>query len=227
MPNDFTAARQALVRSLRAEVRDHRVVDAFSKVPRERFLPADMQRFAYEDRPLPIGHDQTISQPLMTAIMAQALRLKGDEKVLEVGTGSGYQAALLSLLARQVVSVERIQDLAESASRRLWLLGYTNVRVSVAGEALGWPPEAPYDAIIVAAGAPDLPSSLIDQLAAGGVLLAPVGSRRLQELIRATKSERGLTMERLGECRFVPLISETEGWLEWEGEPGDDDAPLP
>lgn len=216
MPIDYQAARAALVRSLRAEVRDERVLAAFGRVPRERFVPADLQRFAYDDRPLPIGHEQTISQPMMVAIMAQALMLRGDEKLLEVGTGSGYQAALLSLLVREVVSVERLPALSQVAAQRLQELGYHNVRVFNAGEALGWPQEAAYDAITVAAGAPEVPSSLIDQLAQGGRMVVPVGGRRMQQLVRATKSDRGVTMERLGECRFVPLIAPGEGWPEWE-----------
>ena len=216
MPIDYQAARAALVRSLRAEVRDERVLAAFGRVPRERFVPADLQRFAYDDRPLPIGHEQTISQPMMVAIMAQALMLRGDEKLLEVGTGSGYQAALLSLLVREVVSVERLPALSQVAAQRLQELGYHNVRVFNAGDALGWPQEAAYDAITVAAGAPEVPSSLIDQLAQGGRMVIPVGGRRMQQLVRATKSDRGVTMERLGECRFVPLIAPGEGWPEWE-----------
>jgi protein-L-isoaspartate(D-aspartate) O-methyltransferase len=214
LPIDFQAAREALVRSLRAEIRDERVLAAFASVPRERFLPESLQRYAYEDRPLPIGHDQTISQPLMVAIMTQALRLRGDEKVLEVGTGSGYQAALLSLLAREVVTVERVPELADSAERRLRTLSYANVRVFIAGEELGWPAQAPYDAIIVTAGAPVVPRSLLDQLAMNGRLVAPVGGRRVQQLVRATNTDRGVTIERLGECRFVPLIAEKEGWPE-------------
>ena len=212
MPIDYQAAREALVRSLRAEIRDERVLEAFGRVPRERFVPPELQQHAYEDRPLPIGHEQTISQPLMVAIMTQALELRGDEKVLEVGTGSGYQAALLSLLASEVVSVERIPELAQAASRRLQEQGYNSVRVLTAGERLGWPEEAPYDAITVTAGAPTVPSSLVDQLAMGGRLVVPVGGRRLQELVKASRSERGVTMRRLGECRFVPLIAPSEGW---------------
>lgn len=216
MPIDYQAAREALVRSLRAEIRDERVLEAFGRVPRERFVPPELQQHAYEDRPLPIGHEQTISQPLMVAIMTQALELRGDEKVLEVGTGSGYQAALLSLLASEVVSVERIPELAQAASRRLQEQGYNSVRVLTAGERLGWPEEAPYDAITVTAGAPTVPSSLVDQLAMGGRLVVPVGGRRLQELVKASRSERGVTMRRLGECRFVPLIAPSEGWAERE-----------
>jgi protein-L-isoaspartate(D-aspartate) O-methyltransferase len=222
---DYQAAREALVRSLRVEVHDERVLAAFGQVPRERFVSAELQRYAYDDRPLPIGQGQTISQPLMVAIMTQALRLRGDERVLEVGTGSGYQAALLSLLAGEVLSVERIPKLAEAAAQRLEQLGYANVRVFVADEALGRPQEAPYDAITVTAGAPDVPSSLVDQLAMGGRLVVPVGGRRTQQLVRATKSERGLTMERLGECRFVPLIAPKEGWPEWEASEDEGEPP--
>jgi protein-L-isoaspartate(D-aspartate) O-methyltransferase len=205
-----------MVRELRREIRDERVLEAFASVPRERFVPVELQRFAYDDRPLPIGEGQTISQPLMVAIMTQALRLKGDEKVLEVGTGSGYQAALLSKLAREVVTVERVPELTASASRRLQELGYANVLVYQAGEELGRPEDAPYDAIIVTAGAPEIPQSLIDQLAMGGRMVVPAGSRRDQQLVRVTKTEAGVTLERLGECRFVPLIGGKEGWPEWE-----------
>lgn len=216
MAIDFEAAREGLVRALRGEVRDARVLDAFRRVPRERFVAEELRRYAYEDRPLPIGHGQTISQPLMVAMMTQALRLRGDERVLEVGTGSGYQCALLSLLAREVVSVERVRPLAVQASATLRELGYRNARVFVAGTALGWQDEAPYDAIIVTAGAPDVPQTLVAQLAMDGRLVAPVGGRGLQQLVRATKTDRGLMIERLGECRFVPLIAPKEGWPEWQ-----------
>jgi protein-L-isoaspartate(D-aspartate) O-methyltransferase len=216
VPIDFEAVRADMVRALRREIRDERVLEAFGRVPRERFVIPDLQRYAYEDRPLPIGEGQTISQPLMVAIMTQALMLRGDEKVLEVGTGSGYQAALLSLLAREVISVERIPELAQSAASRLKALGYDNVRVYPANDTLGWPDEAPYDAIIVTAGAPEVPRSLVDQLAMGGRMVIPVGNRRVQQLVRVTNSERGVTLERLGECRFVPLIGGKEGWPEWE-----------
>lgn len=214
MPYDFDTARANLVRSLRLEIRDERVLDAFARVPRERFVHEELQRFSYEDRPLPIGHEQTISQPLMVAIMTQALRLRGDEKVLEVGTGSGYQSAVLSLLAREVVSVERVPELAARARERLEELGYRNVHVYLAGDRLGRPEDAPYDAIIVTAGAPDVPQSLIDQLAPGGRMVIPSGGRAMQQLVRVTNADHGVTMENLGDCRFVPLISPEEGWSE-------------
>ena len=214
---DYVLAREALVRSLRRQIQDERVLKAFSSVPREHFVPEHLRRYAYDDRAIPIGRDQTISQPLMVAIMTQALKLKGDEKVLEVGTGSGYQAALLSKLAREVVSVERLPDLAQAASRRLEEVGASNVRVHESGETLGRLEDAPFDAIIVTAGAPRVPRALLDQLALGGRLVVPVGDRRVQQLVRATKSDRGVSLEKLGECRFVPLIAKREGWPEREG----------
>ena len=216
MAAEFQAEREALVRTLRAEISDERVLSAFREVPRHRFVAPEMARHAYDDRPLPIGHGQTISQPTMVAMMTQALRLTGEEKALEVGTGSGYQAAILSRLVREVISVERIPKLAGQAERVLRELGYDNVRVYVAGETLGRPEDAPYDAIVVTAGAREVPSSLIDQLAMNGRLAVPVGGRKLQQLVRATKTDRGVTLERLGECRFVPLIAPEEGWPEWE-----------
>lgn len=212
MATDSTNARDALVKSLRWEIQDERVLSAFARVPREGFVPPEMRHYAYDDRPLPIGYGQTISQPLMVAIMTQALKLKGDEKVLEIGTGSGYQAALLAELAREVVTVERVPELAERAAKVLRPLGYHRVRVHVAGEELGWSEEAPYDAIIVTAGAPRVPQSLVDQLALGGRMAIPVGGRRVQELLVVTKTERGTTITRMGECRFVPLISARDAW---------------
>ena len=214
MAIDYPAARASLVRILSKEVHDERALEAIGRVPRERFVPEPLRQHAYENRPLPIGNGQTISQPLMVALMIQALQLQGDEKLLEVGTGSGYQAALLSHLAREVVTVERVPELADSARRRLAGLGYANVRVHVAGEALGWPTDGPYDAISVTAGAPAVPRSLVDQLAMGGRMVVPVGGRRVQQLILAAKSDRGVTVERLGECRFVPLIAAKDGWPE-------------
>src|SRR3990170_4944820 len=202
----LATARQNLVRALRYEVQDERVLAAMSRVPRERFLPLELRPYAYEDRPLPIGHGQTISQPLMVAMMTAALSLRGDETVLEVGTGSGYQAAVLSHLARRVVTVERVRELAEAARRRLAELGYSNVEVHPASAVLGWPPGGPYDGIIVTAGAPRVPRALLNQLAMGGRLAVPVGDRRLQQLLLVTKTEGGLDVRRLGECRFVPLI---------------------
>ena len=152
----------------------------------------------------------------MVAMMTQALKLQGGEKVLEIGTGSGYQAAILSKLAREVISLERIPEIAKAAKSRLEELGCDNVRVLQASEALGSPGEGPFDAIIVTAGAPTVPRSLVDQLAMGGRLVIPVGERTLQQLVRATKTDRGLSLEKLGECRFVPLIAKRGGWPDRE-----------
>ncbi|MGB6896366.1 MAG: protein-L-isoaspartate(D-aspartate) O-methyltransferase [Dehalococcoidia bacterium] len=216
MEFDYTSARESLVKSLRWEISDERVLSAFARVPRECFVPPELRHYAYDDRPLPIGYGQTISQPLMVAIMTQALELKGDEKVLEVGTGSGYQAALLAELSREVITVERVPELAERAARTLRQLGYHRVKVHVAGDELGWPQDGPYDAIIVTAGAPRVPQSLVDQLAVDGRMAIPVGGRRVQELLVASKTQQGLSIKRMGECRFVPLISVPEGWPESE-----------
>ncbi len=202
----LSRSKIALLAELAQDISDRRVLAAIAKVPRERFVPQELRVHAYENRPLPIGHGQTISQPLIVALMTQGLALYGDEKVLEVGTGSGYQAALLSRLAAEVVSVERVSELAQRAGRLLAELGYANVRVFVAGEMLGWPEEAPYDAIIVTAGAPRVPHELLDQLALGGRMVIPVGGRDLQELVRVVKSPEGPALTNLGPCRFVPLL---------------------
>jgi protein-L-isoaspartate(D-aspartate) O-methyltransferase len=215
MAIDYATARGMLVRALRYEIRDERVLAAMARVPRESFLPPDLRRYAYEDRPLPIGYGQTISQPLMVAMMTEALGLAGEEEVLELGTGSGYQAALLAELARHVVTVERIPELAEEAARHLQSLGYPNIDVHAAGDSLGWPESAPYDAILVSAGAPHVPQTLTDQLRSGGRLVVPVGQRRVQELLRVTRTPRGVSVENLGECRFVPLIG-ADAWPESE-----------
>jgi protein-L-isoaspartate(D-aspartate) O-methyltransferase len=214
--SELETARDRLLKELSQEISDQRVLDAIRHVGRERFVPKDLRWTAYENRPLPIGYGQTISQPLMVAMMTQALQLQGNEKVLEIGTGSGYQAALLAELALTVVTVERIAPLAHRAADRLAELGYTNVRVHVAGEALGWPEGAPYDAIAVTAAAPDVPFELLQQLAEGGRLVIPVGSRNLQELVRITKTPEGAVRNNLGGCRFVPLLGKS-AWPDKNG----------
>jgi protein-L-isoaspartate(D-aspartate) O-methyltransferase len=211
---DFEAARAELIEHLSTEIKDERVLAAMRSIPRECFVPPESQRLAYEDRPLPIGYNQTISQPFIIALMTEALELTGREKVLEVGTGSGYQAAILAKLARHVVTTERLKPLAEIAKKVLDKLGYTNIEVHLAEETLGWREGAPYDAIMVTAGAPKVPADLMAQLAIGGRLVIPVGSRYIQELYKVTRGRKKSTIENLGGCRFVSLI----GKGAWEGE---------
>ncbi len=178
------------------------------RVPRELFVPATSRHLAYEDTPLPIEMGQSISQPFIVALMTEALKLKGTERVLEVGTGSGYQAAILAELAYWVISVERHPRLVEAARQILNRLGYKNVEIHLADENLGWRAAAPYDGIIVTAGAPRVPQELLDQLVDGGRLVIPVGSRYEQQLLKVTKRGGRTTTKDLGGCRFVPLIAE-------------------
>jgi protein-L-isoaspartate(D-aspartate) O-methyltransferase len=208
---DLESARARLMRQLAYEIRDQKVLNVMGRVPRELFVPASSQHAAYENVPLPIDMGQTISQPLIVGVMTEALELKGSEKVLEIGTGSGYQTAILAELARWVVSVERHEKLVEGARKVLSLLGYKNVEIHLAGEKLGWEQKAPYDAIIITAGAPSLPHDLVDQLAVGGRLVVPVGTPFEQDLIKAVRYEEGTEITNLGPCRFVPLIGEG-GW---------------
>ena len=206
-------------------IRDPAVLDAMRAVPREAFVSEELAEFAYQDSPLPILEGQTISQPYMVALMADALELGPDDRVLDVGTGSGYAAAILSRIVSEVYTVERHGSLAESARRRLASLGYDNVRVLHGDGSRGWPEHAPYDAIAVAAGGPEVPRPLLEQLAIGGRLVLPVGpTPRLQELIRVVRrSDDEYARQNLGGVRFVPLIGEA-GWKEepaagWKGEP--------
>ncbi|HEY5513180.1 MAG TPA: protein-L-isoaspartate(D-aspartate) O-methyltransferase [Geomonas sp.] len=194
-------------------VRDKAVVRAMREVPREAFLPPGMERFAYDDGPLPIDAGQTISQPYIVAFMIEALELQGDERVLEIGTGSGYAAAVLSRCAAEVFTVERIASLAESARMRLQELGYHNVTVHLGDGTLGWQEHAPYGAIVVTAGAPKLPGELLSQLALQGRLVIPVGpTQHLQTLVRVRRvGESDYRHEELCPVRFVPLIGE-QGW---------------
>lgn len=210
---DFKAARAQLIEQLSANISDEKVLAAMSRVPRECFIPPEEKRWAYEDRPLPIGFGQTISQPFIIALMTSSLELTGKEKVLEVGTGSGYQAAILAELARLVITVERLPFLAEAAKKTLDRLGYKNVMVRLAEPALGWQIEAPYDAILVTAGAPGVPDSLLSQLAIGGRMVIPVGSRYEQDLYKITKRRDKNIVHNLGGCRFVSLIGE-DAWTE-------------
>ena len=196
-------------------IKNQRVLDAMKKVPRHLFVPSETMEAAYSDRPLPIGSGQTISQPYMVAVMTEALGLEGTEKVLEVGTGSGYQAAVLAEIAAHVVTTERMPELAEAARSVLRELGYTNVDVVVADGSRGYETGAPYDAIIVTAGAPEIPRTLVDQLSDGGRLVVPVGNSYQQTLTRLTRRGNDNVVERLEGCVFVPLIGEY-GWKENE-----------
>lgn len=205
---DLERARENLLRYLEYEIADKRVIEALKRVPREAFVSQEQYQAAYDDRPLSIGFGQTISQPFIVALMVQALELRGDERVLELGTGSGYEAAILAELAQKLVTVECIPELAESARQVLDKLGYSNIEVHVAGKTLGWPEGAPYDAIIVSAGAPTVPQVLLEQLTWNGRLVIPVGSQWQQELLRVTKLRKRNNIENLGGCYFVPLIGE-------------------
>jgi protein-L-isoaspartate(D-aspartate) O-methyltransferase len=199
-------------------IADRRVLDAFRSVPREAFLPPHLAEFAYEDTPLPIGEGQTISQPYVVAMSVDALGLVGGERVLEIGTGSGYAAAILSRIASEVYTVERKPALVEEATARLSRLGYQNVHVLCADGSLGWPEHAPYDAIVVSAGAPEVPRALLDQLAIGGRLVLPIGPDESEQmLVRVTRDgEADYRRQPLGEVRFVPLVG-AQGWREEGG----------
>lgn len=188
------------------EIGPGRVLDAFATVSREAFVLPEDAEAAYDDRPLSIGYGQTISQPLIVAMTVNALDLTGGEHVLDVGSGSGYQAAILAEIAADVVAVERLAPLVERSRRVLAALGYGNVAVHEAQDELGWRASAPYDAIAVAAGAPDIPDTLVAQLNDGGRLLIPVGPRSSQELVKVIRSGESHTVQSLGACRFVPLI---------------------
>ena len=193
-------------------VRDKRVLDAFLKVPRHLFVPEDQHKSAYGDHPLPIGEGQTISQPYMVASMTEVLDLSGSERVLEIGTGSGYQAAILAELADRVYSVERIETLAGKASTRLRDLGYDNIEVILADGTLGWPAAAPYGGIMVTAGAPETPKPLIEQLDMGARLVIPVGKRHTQIVeIHQRVADDSIKTSHSTACRFVDLIGK-HGW---------------
>jgi protein-L-isoaspartate(D-aspartate) O-methyltransferase len=189
-------------------VRDARVLEAMRSVPRERFVPERLAAAAFEDMPLPIGHGQTISQPFIVALMAEALELSPEDRVLEVGTGSGYSAAVLSRIARAVYTIERLEPLAELATKRLAELGYDNVQVRLGDGTLGWAEEAPFDAIVVTAGGPKIPAPLSEQLAVGGRLVIPIGPwPGLQSLVRVRRTGPDeFANEDLGGVAFVPLI---------------------
>lgn len=206
---DLEAAKAQLFRHLAWEIRDARIVEAMQRVPREQFVPPAYRDFAYDDRPLSIGYGQTISQPYIVAMMIESLELKDSDKVLEVGSGSGYVAAILGQLVEKVIGVEIVPELADFAAATIAELGYDNVDIHlVPKSALGYLPEAPYDAILVSAGAPAIPQLLLAQLRWGGRMVIPVGSRWQQNLVKITRMPEGDIAEDLGACYFVPLLGE-------------------
>ncbi len=212
---DFQQAREEMVvyHLIKRGIRDQRVIAAFRKVPRERFVPSQYRKNAYGDFPLPIGFDQTISQPYIVALMVEALSLKSKDRVLEIGTGSGYQTAILAEIVSFVYSVERLPQLAESAGKRLMELGYHNFKINVADGTQGWPEYAPFDAIIVSAAAAKPPASLLKQLSPAGRMVIPIGDLWEQELILYRNTPSGTVSKSFGGCRFVPLVGK-EGWTE-------------
>lgn len=211
--NDLLKARMRMVdeQIVPRGIRDPRVIAAMRKVPRHLFVEEALHNQAYSDHPLPIGEKQTISQPFMVALMTEALQLKGMEKVLEIGAGSGYQTAILAEVAFKVFSIERVRSLTIQARKLLYDLGYLNVEIKFSDGTLGWVEESPFDAIIVTAGSPGIPQPLVDQLVLGGRLVIPVGDSYDQDLVRITKTEEGVKREDLGGCRFVKLIGQ-HGW---------------
>jgi protein-L-isoaspartate(D-aspartate) O-methyltransferase len=212
---DFEKERSRMVEEQIAYrgVRDPRVLAVMGKVPRHEFMPEALRTQAYGDHAMPIGDGQTISQPYMVALMTELLALKGDERVLEIGTGSGYQAAILAELCQKVFTVERVKTLADKARATLDRLGYKNVAMKVFDGTYGWKEMAPFDAIIVTAAAPKIPDALVEQLKDGGRLVIPVGERYSQVLIRVIKSASGVTTTTSVPCVFVPLIG-NHGWKE-------------
>ncbi len=203
---------EMVVRQIEARgITDRRVLRAMRTVPRHAFVGENLQHEAYEDYPLPIGEGQTISQPFIVAEMTQALVLQLDDKVLEIGTGSGYQAAVLAEIVQTVYTMERIEPLYLKAVRLLKDLGYTNIVMKLSDGTLGWEEESPFDAILVTAGAPHIPEPLVRQLKVGGRMVIPVGDRFTQELLKIVKTEHGIHQSKLGGCRFVKLVGE-HGW---------------
>lgn len=210
---DISKLREQMVETqlIPRGIRDKRVLDAMRRVPRHLFAGGANLRSAYDDMALPIGEDQTISQPYMVAIMTELLELKGTEKVLEIGTGSGYQGAVLAELAKEVYTIERIAVLAERAETEYRTMSYENIHVRTGDGTLGWPEAAPFDRIIITAAAPKIPGPLMDQLGMNGILVIPVGSRFSQTLLKIRKTEKRLIEEHHTPCVFVPLIGE-HGW---------------
>jgi len=210
---DYARLRELMVETqlIPRGIKDVRVLDAMRRVPRHAFMDSSLQHNAYDDMALPIGEGQTISQPYMVAVMTELLELSGNERVLEIGTGSGYQAAILAELSREVYTVERLPSLAEIAKQKLRSLSYDNIHVRFGNGTLGWPERSPFDRIIVTAAAPKIPEPLMEQLAMDGILLAPIGSRFSQQLLKVRKTRKGVYEEYHTPCIFVPLIGQ-HGW---------------
>jgi protein-L-isoaspartate(D-aspartate) O-methyltransferase len=213
MNHDYRLAREKMVKKqlIPRGIRDEGVLQAMGKIHRHLFVEEALVGEAYNDHPLPIGHKQTISQPYIVALMTQALELTGQEKTLEIGTGSGYQAAILAELSEKVYTIERIMPLMAKARHLLNELGYTNILFKAFDGTIGWKEYSPFDAIMVTAGAPQIPEPLVDQLADGGRMVVPVGDRFSQELIKVVKQKNQFKKESLGGCRFVDLIG-AHGW---------------
>jgi protein-L-isoaspartate(D-aspartate) O-methyltransferase len=210
---DYKELRELMVNTqlIPRGIRDRRVLDAMGRVPRHLFVDGATVANAYSDMALPIGEGQTISQPYMVAVMTELLELKGTEKVLEIGTGSGYQAAVLAELSLEVFTIERIISLAEKAKKKFQDLSYVNIYVKAEDGTLGWPEEAPFDRIIITAGSPEIPTPLIEQLAEGGIIVIPVGDLYSQQLLKYRKSGKNPIIEYHTPCVFVPLIGQY-GW---------------
>ncbi len=213
MNHDYRLARERMVQNqlIPRGIKDKRVLDVMGAIPRHLFVEEALVGEAYNDHPLPIGHKQTISQPYIVAFMTQALQLKGNERTLEIGTGSGYQTAILAELSKKVYSVERILPLMEKAAELLAQLGYRNVQFKAFDGTLGWKEFGPYNAIMVTAGAPKVPDPLLDQLADGGRIIIPVGDKFSQELILIRRDKDKYKEKSLGGCRFVDLVG-VHGW---------------
>jgi protein-L-isoaspartate(D-aspartate) O-methyltransferase len=213
MSHDFNLSRERMVKNqlIARGIKDERVLQAMGKIPRHLFIEDALYGEAYNDHPVPIGEKQTISQPYIVALMTEALELKGDENTLEIGTGSGYQTAILAELSSRVYTIERIKSLLGNARKLLSQLGYDNILFKAFDGTLGWKEYAPFDAIMVTAGAPHLAKPLIDQLADNGRMIIPVGDRYSQELIKVVRKGKELEQESLGGCRFVNLIG-AHGW---------------
>jgi protein-L-isoaspartate(D-aspartate) O-methyltransferase len=213
MTHDYRLARERMVKSqlIPRGIADENVLRAMGKVQRHLFVEEALVGEAYNDHPLPIGHKQTISQPYIVALMTEALELTGKEKVLEIGTGSGYQTAILAELSDRVYTIERIAPLLERSKRLLQSLGYRNIYFKAYDGTLGWEDFSPFDAIMVTAGAPNVPDPLRNQLADGGRLIIPIGNRYSQDLIKVTRTKDRFVEKNLGGCRFVDLIGE-HGW---------------